>query len=121
MDIKCKKYKNILYVKISGEIDHHYSEEIREYIDSRFRQTNCIHIIFDFTDVAFMDSSGIGMLIGRYKNAAMRGGKVVICSINENLKRLFKLSGLNKLMPICGSFDDSLRSIENWGDNYDIW
>lgn len=116
MKISCKQFKNILSIEISGEIDHHCAEEIREYVDSQFRQTNCIHMIFDFSNVSFMDSSGIGMLIGRYKNAGMRGGKLIVCSINESLKRIFKISGLYKILIIENDMKDSLKYIEGWGD-----
>ncbi len=113
MNINCKQLKNILCVDISGEIDHHYTEEIREYIDSKLRQTNCIHILFNFSDVSFMDSSGIGMLIGRYKNASMNGGKVVVFSVNEALKRIFEISGLYKIITVKDNINESLKYLES--------
>lgn len=121
MKINCKQLKNILIIKISGEIDHHCIEDIREYIDSQFRQTRCINMIFDFSNVSFMDSSGIGMLIGRYKNAGMLGGKIIVCSINDTLERIFKISGLCKIITIKKDMEESLEYLENWGGKNELW
>ena len=88
----------VLSVVLSGELDHHHAANIRDKLDSVYERSGCRHIIFDFTEVSFMDSSGIGMLMGRYKNAEKRGGKVAVANMNNQLTRLFALSGLQKIV-----------------------
>ena len=57
-------------------------------------------VIFDFNNVSFMDSAGIGMLLGRYKNTVMLGGKVEIVNVNKNIKKILEMSGILKIIPI---------------------
>ena len=56
-------------------------------------------IIFDFSNVSFMDSAGIGLLIGRYKFARMLGGNVKVSNINTSIRKIFEMSGILKIIP----------------------
>ena len=85
-----------LIVRIIGEIDHHSSEMIREKIEREYVRQNVKNIIFDFSDINFMDSSGIGVIMGRYKSVRERGGKLGVYSVNPQIDRVFQLSGLYK-------------------------
>jgi stage II sporulation protein AA (anti-sigma F factor antagonist) len=87
-----------LMVKLQGELDHHTASELRDRIDGAYERSPCRHILFDFTRVSFMDSSGIGMIIGRYKNAEKRGGKVALANMGRPLEKIFSLSGLQKIV-----------------------
>jgi len=98
MDIKYSKEKNTLVVKMYGDIDHHTSSEIKDKIDREFIRNNFKNILFDFSNVYFMDSSGIGMIIGRYKNVKAKGGNVMAIGIGKEIKRLFEISGLFKII-----------------------
>lgn len=98
MNIKCSSQKNTLIVEINGDIDHHTSYEIKDKVDKEFGRNNFKNIILDFTNVCFMDSSGIGMVIGRYKNAQIKGGNVIAVGINNEIKRIFEISGLFKII-----------------------
>ena len=64
-----------ILVRIDSELDHHIAGYIREAADGRIRSTNAVNVIFDFSNVSFMDSSGIGMIMGRYKAVKVLGGK----------------------------------------------
>ena len=87
-----------LYIRLEGELDHHSVQGIRLKIDRAFEPTDCRNMIFDFSGVTFMDSSGIGMIIGRYKNATKRGGAVAIASMRPEIDRIFQISGLAKII-----------------------
>ena len=89
---------NALIAKPECEIDHHSAERLRGQIDAAFDKSSCRHIIFDFSGVKFMDSSGIGMIIGRYKNAEKRGGRLVLAAMSDEMGRLFQISGLAKII-----------------------
>lgn len=96
-----------LIVKIAGEIDHHTACEVKEAINEQYTANNCKDIIFDLNGLAFMDSAGIGMLIGRYKQANMNGGEVYAEGISPEIERIFCLSGLNKIIKRCEITDST--------------
>ena len=96
-----------LYIQLEGEIDHHSAGKFREKIDMAFDPTDCRQIIFDFSNVTFMDSSGIGMIIGRYKNAKQRGGTVAISGMNSEIGRIFQISGLAKIIDSYASVSEA--------------
>lgn len=87
-----------LIVKIDGEIDHHTSLEIREKIDREYQKRRTKNILFDFTNIHFMDSSGIGVLMGRYRNVATLGGAVALYGVDPQVDRLLSLSGIYKII-----------------------
>lgn len=115
MEINFEKKERILVVSISGDIDHHTAEEIRNKTDKEFQRFNTKDIIFNFFNVTFMDSSGIGMIIGRYKNTQIKGGKVVATNINEDLKRIFEISGLFRIIKYYDTIEDALKNLTNRG------
>ena len=98
MKLKSRKTGNNLLVTLSGDIDHHSAQEISEGIARDFRHSHCKNIIINFSDVSFMDSSGIGMLIGRYKETEIFGGRLAAVSISRELMKIFKVSGLYKII-----------------------
>lgn len=111
MRIECKKINRTLLVKLYGEIDHHYTEDIRDKIDREFYKQGCQNIILDFEDVSFMDSSGIGMIIGRYKIAIEKNGKTYAFGLKDNAKRIFDMSGLNRLITCFTTKEEAIKSI----------
>ena len=92
------------------EIDHHSAERMRVQVDAAFDKSSCRNIIFDFSDVGFMDSSGIGMIIGRYKNAEKRGGRLALAGMNDEMGRLFQISGLAKIITRTATVDEALQT-----------
>lgn len=110
MNIVCTERNRNLVVKINGEIDHHSAEEIRDRIERDFARSNAKNIIFDLANVGFMDSSGIGMIIGRYKQLEKQGGRVFAINISGNLNRIFEISGLKKIIGCYDSLDDAVNA-----------
>lgn len=82
---------------ISGDIDHHSAREIREEIDTTAKRFHPDLLRLDFKDVTFMDSSGIGLVMGRYKLVRSLGGEVRIVNCSTHIKKVMKLAGLDKL------------------------
>ncbi|MCL2386092.1 MAG: anti-sigma F factor antagonist [Defluviitaleaceae bacterium] len=97
-EIQLNTRGRVLVAAPSGEIDHHQAERFRTQIDSAFEKSSCRHILLNMSQVSFMDSSGIGMIIGRYKKAETRGGKLVLSNMSEGINRLFEISGLSKIV-----------------------
>lgn len=100
MKTEYKKEDKLLVLKIEEEIDHHTSEKIRKRADYEIQVHIPKKVIVDFSNVTFMDSSGIGMLIGRYKLVSMFGGRMSMINVKPAIKKVFEMSGVLKLIPI---------------------
>lgn len=94
-----EKDKQLLF-KITEEIDHHTTEKIRRKMDNEITKYMPRKIVFDFNQVTFMDSAGIGMLIGRYKMVKMLGGGAELINVNASIKKIFEMCGVLKIIPI---------------------
>lgn len=109
--IKCYLEDKTLLVEIlSTELDHHVARDVREEVDAILMKKQIDYIIFDFQYVNFMDSSGIGVIIGRYKKIANHGGRVSVINMNSRVRKLFNLSGMNKIINIYDTFEDAINS-----------
>ena len=87
-----------LIVKLSGEIDHHVAALLRRDIDDEMELYQTTDLILDFSRVTFMDSSGIGMVLGRYKKVAAKGGSVTVRNASRLVKQILDMSGVFSLV-----------------------
>lgn len=101
--------KNYLIVKLKGELDHHTSEDLRKKIDQQYYKNNLLNIVLDLRGLSFMDSSGIGLIMGRYKNCMERKGKIYVISTNPYIDRILKMSGLLKIVNTYSSIDEAIK------------
>src|SRR5699024_6960891 len=90
--------EHVLVVRLSGELDQHEAEILREIWQQKLRDENVRHIIMNLEEMIFMDSSGIGVLLGRYKEVYQAGGELVLCKDNPSLKKIIDMCGLFKIM-----------------------
>ena len=88
-----------LIAALAGEIDHHNSKQIREAIDAELERGGYKLLTFDLESVSFMDSSGIGMVMGRYRKMSYLGGQTYVTGIGEGVDRIFSMSGLYRIIP----------------------
>ena len=100
MPVKVKTDNDTLIAAISGEIDHHTAPVLRDCIDSAIEMSRPKKLCLDFREVSFMDSSGVGLVMGRYKTAKAFGSKTEIRNLNPRLEKIIKLSGLEKILEI---------------------
>lgn len=112
MKIEFQKKAFTLIVKIQGEIDHHCAAMLKEKIEREFQRSDAKNLIFDFEAVTFMDSSGIGMVIGRYKSVLSVGGKTVVVNANERVSKIFQMAGMQKIIP---QYDTIMEALEALG------
>ena len=89
-----------LIVKIPKEVDHYFTDEVREEVDRRVQTEDIKVLEFDFGETEFMDSSGIGFLVGRYKLMKALDGEVVITHAGERIRKILMLSGVHKIIPM---------------------
>jgi anti-sigma F factor antagonist len=111
MQLYFKLDNRTLIISIVGEIDHHTSEDIRDRIDSYIDANPVKNVIFDFSRVNFMDSAGIGVIIGRYKKITPLGGKVALVSPSSQIKRVLEISGVLRISKIFDTTDTALLSM----------
>ncbi len=90
----------VMTVHLPAEIDHHTSDRLCAEADRLIERKHIRCIIFDFARTTFMDSSGIGMLIGRYKRMRFMGGTVLAANVGERVRRMLELSGIGRIMDI---------------------
>lgn len=100
MNTKYEDKDKLLIFEITEEIDHHTTEKIRRKMDNEIQRYMPKRTIFDFNNVTFMDSAGIGMLIGRYKIARMLGGTLELINVKPSIKKIFEMCGILKIIPI---------------------
>lgn len=93
-----KTQAEILRIKLPEELDHSNSTEIRKMADTEIYSGRVKDVEFDFTNTLFMDSSGIGMIMGRYRLIKPLGGKITITGAKGNIERIIRLSGLYKIV-----------------------
>lgn len=91
---------NCLMVKLPEEVDHYRAGFICEKADKYILQEEVQHVVFDFEDTRFMDSSGIGIIMGRYRKIACFGGKVYAIHVDRQIKRMLTMSGLAKVVEV---------------------
>lgn len=94
--------EDTLTVYVPQELDHHTAKMVKEYSEEVLKQRIVKNIIFDFSNTTFMDSSGIGMIMGRYRVVQEREGFVGVKGAGPAIHRILEISGLYKIVEICG-------------------
>lgn len=102
------KYKTLV-AKITGELDHHIAAGVRETIDRELQRTGAVNLAFDFSNLSFMDSSGIGVIMGRYKIVTALGGKIFVYGASETVGRIINMSGINELVIMTDELENTIK------------
>ena len=90
--------RDTLTVYLSGELDERMAARVRSEIDALAEESRVRRLVFDLSGLEFMDSSGIGLIIGRYKRMARRGGSVAVTGPGRRIDRIFRMSGVYQLV-----------------------
>ncbi|MBQ4312846.1 MAG: anti-sigma factor antagonist [Clostridia bacterium] len=113
MSVAIEMSGDTMTAMLEGEIDHHTARPMRELIDSSAERIRPRLLILDFGGVGFMDSSGIGLIMGRYKLMKELGGAVSVDSMSPSIERMIKLAGLGRLG--IGGLGDTSRDARKGG------
>lgn len=113
MNIKFTNRGSTLIASFSGELDHHFAEYARNKIEGELLKATTRDVIFDFSGLSFMDSSGIGVIVGRYANIKKLGGKAAIICKDNKIRRILEISGILKLMPIFENLNSALDALRS--------
>lgn len=111
MDLTAKVKGNVLICTVKGELDHHTAEEFRDFVDHGLENNPVKHLVLDLTHLSFMDSSGIGVLIGRFKKVNLRGGKVAVVNENKQVSRVFEVSGIYDIIKSYSSVSKAVNDL----------
>lgn len=98
----------VLVIHLKEDLDHHNAVWIREEADKKIERENVKHVVFDFENVNFMDSSGIGVIMGRYKKVIFIGGKAAVVNVGSSIDRIMNFSGLYKIIEKYDSVQEAL-------------
>lgn len=99
-----------LIVELGSDLDHHVSIQVKEHSDRIIQTGDIRHVIFDFTKSSFMDSSGIGVIMGRYKQVKYTGGTLAVTGITPPVDRILKISGLYKIIEKYETIKDAMQA-----------
>lgn len=112
LSAQIKHYRNVVIVSLQGELDHHSAEQIRNQLDEALQKQQVHHMLMNLEHLKFMDSSGIGVILGRYKLVKSKGGRLMLCSVSSPVQRLLELSGLFKIVDVYENESLALSSLE---------
>lgn len=101
-----------LSVHVKGELDLVTAHEFRESVDKMIEEMAAVNLIIDLTDVNFIDSSGLGVILGRFRKITANDGKIVLTGLNPNLKRILELSGILSFIPVSTNETEAWKLIE---------
>lgn len=111
LNIDLEVKHRVLCIRLEGELDHHTAEQLRNQVNTLIEEKPVKHILLNLGQLKFMDSSGLGVILGRYKQISNLGGEMVVCSISPDVKRLFEMSGLFKIIRMEENEDFALHSL----------
>lgn len=109
MQLNYEVIDNNLVLQLNGELDHHVAEKIRLEMDELISKKRSKNLIFDLKGLHFMDSSGIGIIMGRYKSISKFGGRVAVINVSEKVDKIFTLSGLYRIVDKCENLQEALN------------
>lgn len=107
--------RSILFVVPGREIDHFQAETIIRYTEGLLRQQCFRLLVFDLADTVFMDSAGVGMMIGLYREIRAWGGAVYIIRMQSGVRRIYRMAGLHKIIPCYEDEAQFLAAVEGGG------
>ncbi|MBP3361859.1 MAG: anti-sigma factor antagonist [Clostridia bacterium] len=100
MTIDLSGQQKLLTVRLDGELDHCSAAAVRESVEEELRKTGAVNVAFDFSAVTFMDSSGIGLILGRYKTVRGLGGRIILFGMSREIERIMRMSGIDRIAEI---------------------
>lgn len=104
--------KNKLFIRFCGELDQAVTEKLKVRISELVDKYEIKYLVLNFSELSFMDSSGVGFIIGRYSQIKKRNGKIIVCSMNRLIERIFMLSGLKKICYIASNEKEAEKMVE---------
>ncbi|MDO4552851.1 MAG: anti-sigma factor antagonist [Bacillota bacterium] len=115
MELSFDMTDEVLIAGLSGELDHYRAAEAREALDSTAAAFGASSLVLDFSGVSFMDSSGVGVVMGRYNKMRERGGKVYLTGCSHFVKRILDMAGIFTIMEYCMTVEEAIDRAKGAG------
>ncbi|MVP00104.1 MULTISPECIES: anti-sigma F factor antagonist [Paenibacillus] len=112
LQIEFEQGRKVLVVRLKGELDHHTADVVKARMEEAIFRQDTKHLVLSLKDLSFMDSSGLGVILGRYKQITGKGGRMVVCDVSPEVYRLFELSGMFKIVSIQENERSAISSLE---------
>ncbi len=109
-----KEVKGALVVRLKGELDQHSAVKLRVNLDKKIMD-GANNLIFDLSELDFMDSSGIGIIIGRYKNVSALGGSASVAGAKPYVERILRMAAIDRIIPIHSDVEGALLTLGGEG------
>lgn len=111
--ISVKELNNEIVFKVDGDFDNLLTIKYKNLITEILARKRCSLVYFDLSNVSFIDSSGIGLLLGRYKQIKEYKGQMIICGINHNIKKTIAISGLAMIIETYEDIYENIKGMVN--------
>ncbi|ADG82507.1 anti-sigma-factor antagonist [Thermincola ferriacetica] len=111
MCISSEYKESVLLVKLTGDFDMAVADNIRCHIDKQLDEGLVKNVVLDLSDVGFIDSSGLGVILGRYKRISQLGGKMAIIGAQPQVNRILELSGIQKIIDCYSAEEEALQAM----------
>lgn len=98
MELEATRRGRRAKARLQGELDHHSATAVRDQLDALIADLTIDELVLDLSGVTFMDSSGLGVILGRYRTLTQRGGRLLLSAVPVDIDRIFKMSGLYSLV-----------------------
>ncbi|MFC4078160.1 anti-sigma F factor antagonist [Salinithrix halophila] len=108
--VDVSRRRNVLIVRLSGELDHHTASDVRKQMEEELSKGIDTNLVLNLSELSFMDSSGLGVILGRYRQVSQLGGRMGVCSVQPSIRRLFELSGMFKILSFYEDEDAAIRA-----------
>ena len=100
MQLKFRKTGTFLVVTPEGDLDHHSASEVREQIDNKLQSTKAKNLIFNLNKLQFMDSSGLGLILGRFNKASEIGTEFTLLNPADSVRKILDVAGIARMIKI---------------------
>ncbi len=111
MGLEKKYQRDTLIIKITGELDLVAAEEFRHTVDLELDRKQVRNLVINLAGVSFIDSSGLGVILGRYKKLTRTGGKIWIAAARPSVRKILDLSGFPRIIPFYESEKQALEAV----------
>ena len=106
------QHGSIVVAQLQGELDDHTSDAVRTALDQALDTHQAVRLVIDLSELTFMDSSGLGVILGRFRKLKKKGGLMAVSGVSKSVKRLFEISGVHKIMSIYETCDDAIHAFK---------
>ncbi|MEW5784888.1 MAG: anti-sigma F factor antagonist [Bacillota bacterium] len=109
METESLLHGDCLIVRVRGELDHHQADQFRQTVDQGLDDQRVNRLVLNLEGLSFMDSSGIGLILGRFKRVQQKQGQMAICGVTEAVSKVLEISGVPRVIPFMRNEKEALQ------------